>query len=66
MRRLHPALTDEGVENRIARIVKRINGRTAVPDKYPGSLRLGRGQKPPKGTDDDLNELRAIARGERA
>lgn len=55
MRRLHPALTDEGVENRIARIVKQINGRTAVPDQYPGSLRLGREQKPQKGTDDDLN-----------
>ncbi|AZV25642.1 adenosine deaminase [Pseudomonas syringae] len=55
MRRLHPGLTDEGVENRIARILKRINGRAVVPDQYPGSLCLGRPQKPQKGTDDDLN-----------
>jgi adenosine deaminase len=55
MRRLHPFLTDEGAENRIARIVKRINGRTALPDQYPGSLRLGCPQKVQTGTDDDLN-----------
>ncbi|MGY1888293.1 adenosine deaminase [Pseudomonas sp. SDT291_1_S447] len=55
MRRLHPALTDEAVENRIARIVKRINGRTVASDQHPGSLRLGRVQKPQKVTDDDLN-----------
>src|ERR1700739_2600055 len=55
MRRLHPSLTDEGAENRIARIVKRINGRNVGPDQYPGSLRQGHVQKPQKGTDDDLN-----------
>ncbi|WP_085599242.1 MULTISPECIES: hypothetical protein [unclassified Pseudomonas] len=55
MRRLHPALTDEGAENRIARIVKRINGRAALPDQYPDSLRLGCPQKPQTGSDDDLN-----------
>ncbi|TWC49575.1 hypothetical protein FBY04_12145 [Pseudomonas sp. SJZ080] len=55
MRRLHPSLTDEGAENRIARIVRRINGRTALPDQYPGSLRLGWPQKPQVETDDDLN-----------
>lgn len=55
MRRLHPALTDEGAENRIARIVKRLNDRTVLPDQYPGSLRLGCPQKPQKESDENLN-----------
>lgn len=55
MRRLHPSLTDEGIENRIARIVKRINGRAALPDQYSDSLRLDCPQKPQIGLDDDLN-----------
>ena len=55
MRRLHPSLTDEGLENRIARTVKRLNARTPLPDQYPGSLRIGKTKKTQVTSADDLN-----------